>query len=448
MPAPAGYIPEVATPTAVSGAPAGYVPEQLPADVKITPKTPDDNAFDAISGFLRGAASVVPGVVEGIHHPLNALSDLWETHKEQFRKAAASGRAGDLEGAAQHVAGGLLPVFGPMASDFLDSVSDPNVDNAELAHKLGQIVGGKALVDNAGLAKKLGPAAEALRYADPAKDLSEVYKPSDPRFPERAPMAIADIKKNAPVKITSNEHLASTSPDQVVTPALKENRAAMQGWHQPVQNAGITGTPTNILTATRESVKSMADPVRRQAIVDEAAHQLAQEPLTPDRLKSLLEEKNGELSGFYSKDPGIQEAAKQAGALTGRSQALLEAQAKALRNEYYNLLDPKNGGAGPREIQRRYGAIKMLQDEASNGPTRNRILAETKGTPISKGATSLLNTANVIAGPLREGGIAEGLKSVKEPFTGTSDPLIERAFRNAPDAAPLPQAPPLQQRYP
>jgi hypothetical protein len=293
-----------------------------------------------------------------------------------------------------------------------------------------------------------------LLKADVSKDLINAYSPTDPRFNERAPGAAADIKKYAvdangnPVTITGNEHLASTSPTQVVTPALKANRAAMDAWHQPVQQAGITASPNNILRATQDSVKSMSDPAAKVRILDEAQGQLNQQPLTADRLKELIEEKNGELKGFYSKDPAEQAAAKQAGAASGKSQVLLEAQAQALRDEYYNMLDPQNGGAGPRELQRRYGAIKMLQDEASAGGTRNKILGETGGSTASRLTQAGLNTLDLVGAPFREGGLSEGLNRILAPFRGETDPLIKRAFANAPDSAPLPQAPPIQQRYP
>lgn len=346
--------------------------------------------------------------------------------------------------------GNILPLLTGKEDNPASEVLGGLTGDAALAGTLGLIAHGLSKLPVSDAVKK-------FTYADPAKDLINVYSPSDPRFLERAPGAVADIKANAPVKITSNEHLASVSPNEVVTPALQANREIMQQWHGPVQAAGFKAVPASILKATEDSLKSMSDPAKRSALMDESRRQILQEPLTADRLKSLLEEKNGELSGFYSKDESTRDAARQAGADSGKSQALLEAQKKAIANAYYNLLDPKNAGAGPREIQRRYGAIKMLQDEASNGSTRNRILAETSGSPMDKTVGAVKKAALALGesavgshfgGPA---GLAVGIpeaSTILNPFNGKSDPLIARAFRNAPEPTILPKAPPIEQRYP
>ncbi len=298
-------------------------------------------------------------------------------------------------------------------------------------------------------------AAGKLVKADPVKDLLTAHGPSsDVRYNERVPTALADINHNLPEgqQVTSNEHLATVSPEQRVKAALVENRRVMNKWHDPAQARGFTAQPDNILGATENSLKEMATPEQRANLMDQARSQVLQEPLTANRLKQLLEEKNGELAGYYSKDEGVREAAKAAGAVSGRSQAFLEAQAQQIRNEYYKLLDPENDGAGPREVNQRYGGIKILTDEAN--ANRNKILAETAGTPVSKTAKAVLNTAGIVVAPFKEGGLAEGFSNIPRPFRGKSDPHISRAFRNAPDYTPLPEPPAerdfagIQERYP
>lgn len=304
-----------------------------------------------------------------------------------------------------------------------------------LAHGLGRLLnaGGSALTTN-------------YKKADPVADLVPVYGPTDPRFPERAPVALADIKRSAG-PITSNEHLASMSPDYKAGKALTDNRITWNGWKDPVQQAGFTASPQPIMDASESSLKAMSTPKQRAALLDEARQKLTQQPLTPNRLEELLQEKNGELAPFYSKDDSVKASAKQAGALTGRSQAFLEAQAQAIRDTLYKLLDPQNDGAGPREVQRRYGGLKMIIDEASNGSTRNRIKGETPGSTGSKSIKSAAALAS-LPGKVFKGDVEEGVHNITLPFTGTSDPLIARAFRNAPEYTPLPQPTPITSRYP
>lgn len=351
-----------------------------------------------------------------------------------------------------HSVPGLIKAISTLPGIYQQPLSDEEVKNIQdIAHKqtldppgYSEIAGHMAAMGaNAallaatthGLVKGGGAALDALTKANPVKDLATIYPNLDPKTVESAPAALADIKKNAPNPITSNEHLASVSPDYAVGPALKENRDAMGMWHNRAQNVGAEAQPNAILQATQDSLKKMSDPARKAAIMDEVHNQISQEPLTPNRLKDLLEEKNGELKSFYDRDPAVQSAAQQAGASTGRSQALLEAQAKALRETYYNLLDPANGGAGPREVQSRYGGIKNLTSEANS--KRMAVQAETAGSIGEKAQNVALDLLN-IPGKAVTGDIAAPFKAIKKVVSGTTDPLVERIFKNAPDATPLP----------
>lgn len=311
----------------------------------------------------------------------------------------------------------------------------------------GDAIAAAVLGTTAHILSKAAPTFGKLTSADPVKDYIDLYGTRDPRAPERIPTALADIKEYSPVMITHNEHLASTSPDEIIkNGALAANRQAMDDWHYPVQRAGYTASPTNIIQATANSLKAMDDPERRAALLSEAQNKLTQEPLTPDRLRTLLEEKNGELQSFYSRDPSTQEAAKQAGAVSGRSQALLEAQAQAIRDTYYNLLDPEFQGARPREIQQRYGGIKMVQNDATDN--RTKILAETKGTQLGKVLETTISVPELAMSPLKEGGAFKAIQDIRGIWKGKSNPTIKRMFNNAPEYTPLPEAPPIEQRYP
>lgn len=423
------------------------IPSILPKEFtsKDAPDTLPSNYFDIETGANKAEShpfgDAVWDTVTGPLHPSNwpgllknIITGGQPVTDEDWDKAF------ELADAA-HDRDSLLPILTGDPKGSIEQYGGQLVGSALNAAVLGLMLKG-ATKSKASLAS-LG---DKLNKADTSKDLINAFgNPSDPRFIERSPIGASDIRQHGGETVTGIEHLASTSPTQVATRALEANREVMNRWHTPVQDRGLFASPNQILSKSLDTLKSMADPAKRQALMEDIQHRVSQEKLTPDRLKSLLEEKNGELSGFYSRDPAVQEAAKQAGADTGKSMALLEAQAQAIRDEYYNLLDPKNGGAGPREVQRRYGNIKMLQDEAT--AIRNKVAGETGGTPLSKAAKSALNLVDVVASPLKEGGVAEGLKGFTRPFKGHTDPLVARAFRNAPEYSPLPEAPHISERY-
>lgn len=290
-----------------------------------------------------------------------------------------------------------------------------------------------------GLHKGWSKASELSAGADPALDLIKTYKPRDARFKERVPGAIADIKQAAGANITGNEHLASVSPEEMVTPAFKQNRVAWDRYFAPAEERGVQAHGKQIIDATEESLKGSLSAEQRTAIMDEAVKRYGRN-IGVRELQEMLNEKNGELQPFYSKNDAVRSAAEQGGAITGRSQALLEAQGKAIRNTLYEALDPENKGAGPREIQRRYGAIRMLSNEANDA--RNAIEGEKAGTPAGKAAKTVLAGLDVLTAPLREGGLTEGFLKVPQQFRGSADPMIARAFRNAPEFQPYPEPAP------
>jgi hypothetical protein len=153
---------------------------------------------------------------------------------------------------------------------------------------------------------------------------------------------------------------------------LDENRDAWDQWK--ARSAGQYRDGTPVVNATAAALKNTISDPRAQAIVDEAQRVYGKN-LSADELESLLIEKNAELKQFYSQNPDVQAAAERAGADTLKSKALLEAQARAIRESLYNLMDPEGGGAGPRELQARYGALKAIQDAANDPAKRQAILA-------------------------------------------------------------------------
>jgi hypothetical protein len=158
---------------------------------------------------------------------------------------------------------------------------------------------------------------------------------------------------------------------------------------------------------------------------------------TVDQLRQLLREKNAELSSFYDKSTGKQ----QASVTSGAPQAVVKAQRDAIADTLYKALDPQGQGAAPREIQSRYGAMKELADSADK--RTNAINAEKPVSPAGA-ATSTAAAIADIPGKVLQGKTEEALSGVLSPFRGVSDPLIRRAFANVADAPPFPMPPPAQ----
>ncbi len=411
-------------------------------------KPQHERVLDVIGGFLRGAGGNIPDAASGIMHPIQSLHNMWNAQMGQYQQAKEDFSKGDYLHSYEHAAGGTVPVVGPSIAEFLVNLDKQNPPSAEeMAHSLGQIVGAKALMDYgpqavskvAELAKKgTSGAATAALKADPAKDLINAYGITDPRAPERLPQAVADLAHDSGTPIESNEHLATTSPkyDNAARKAFDTNRAVWQKWM--AQAGDKTINPDSIMQAAEESLKDFGDKEAKQRVMHDLEAKLHEEPLTGSRLEAINAQINAELqsNGFYSKDPAAQNAARNAGALTGRSQAFLESVGQKARNELYNMLDPEGEGAGPREVQRRYGGMKVLTNEATSA--RSPIYAETAGSFANKvdkaaGAISSLMSK----GP--KGEVTGPLEALRSAFEGKTNPVIKRAFSNAPEYSPLPE---------
>ncbi len=238
---------------------------------------------------------------------------------------------------------------------------------------------------------------------------------------------ILDQIKSGDVKLTSGlADLRATGrvqgpyANESVLDALPEakstNRAAWQAWMDRARGQARMGTP--IIQATAQALKQTINDPRAAAILDEASRQYNR-PLTADELYGLLEEKNAELKSFYSGSKEVQAAAERAGADTLKSKPLLEAQARTLRGMLYQMLDPEGQGAGPAEVQGRFGALKAIE-EAANA-RRTDIVSEHHVSPAESIAEFHIDPRKRIAANLK-----------------SSEWLIENAVNHAPAAPGLP----------
>ncbi|HVW86456.1 MAG TPA: hypothetical protein VHB50_17340 [Bryobacteraceae bacterium] len=345
--------------------------------------------------------------------------DLWQKAKNAYNH-------GDYTGAAAHALNyALNGIPGLQLGSALDEAGE-KFQRGDVGGGIGHTLGvatniaigakGPNIVD---LAMRAPATVGAVFEAHPDIALVKALRPtpSDANFIERLPDARADVA--AAGKVTNNETLLKTA-----AVARDMNRQAWEQWASPARDAGLQAAGAPIVQATVKSIPETLwreDPQQAQRIVD-TARQAYGDPLDVRTLETLLKEKNAELNAFYARAEGKQNAAVQ----SGSPEAVVKAQRDAIADSLYKLLDPQNEGAGPKEIQERYGAIRALEDAATR--RRNSIIAEQSVSPAGK-AVKVAQAAGKLAKLDPEAAV---------DTLGGSDSLIRRAFANTGPARPLP----------
>jgi hypothetical protein len=355
-----------------------------------------------------------------------------------WAKAKAAFDAKDYGGAAVHTLNYLLS---PIIGDSLDRAGEKfargdisggigdtlgTATNLITAVKMPQIA--EAVPKTAAAVANAPAAVRATFRANPETAMNKALVL--PKYVDPADMrqAIADVRAAETEPVTDNESLLRTIPA-----AKSANRAEFQKFIDRTGDATVSGAP--ILAATVKSIPETMwteNPEMAQKIIDGAKGY--SQDYTGQRLAKVLEEKNGELNSFYRRAPGAQQAAVQSGA----PEAVVKAQRDAAANTLYNFLDPENKGAGPRNIQTRWGIMDDLEDAAY--ARRNPILREQAVSPgeramdIGKAALSGIGKTAVgakIAGPFGALlGAGDTVADVSAAMRGKSDALIRRAFAN------------------
>jgi hypothetical protein len=367
--------------------------------------------------------------------------DAWQQAKDAYAK-------GNYKEAAEHALG-AFPVLGPPFNEAMNEARMPAPGASPDATHQGKTGEGLAHGVEAAapyvapeLARQAATAisggsnvVSGAMDADPAVAMTRALKPSpnNADFTAGLPDAMADIKTHGG-EVVNNEALKANSKV-----AMNKAQAALENWMQPARSAGVTANGNPIVQASADALPEtmwLEDPKTAQGLMQSVSKAYSRD-FTVDQLRQLLKEKNAELSSFYDKSTGKQNATVTSGA----PQAVVKAQRDAIADTLYKALDPRGQGAGPREIQARYGAMKELADAADK--RTNAINAE---KPVST-AGAVTSTAAALAdipGKVLQGKTEEALSGVTAPFRGTSDPLIKRAFANVGDAPPFP-IPPTQQ---
>lgn len=144
------------------------------------------------------------------------------------------------------------------------------------------------------------------------------------------------------------------------------------------------------------------------------AAQVYRQKFSLEDTEQLLLETNAELEGFYAQHAGAQRAALTANPTVMK----LNAQAKALRDAIYTTLDANGQGAVPRELQRRYGSLMEVEQEA-----KRRAMVAKRQQPDS--LSEQLSTAQA-AGDYARG----AYRLMRGDMSGAVDILAAKAQRN------------------
>lgn len=395
-----------------------------------------NQARDTAANDWEGVKGMVKSIPGAVAHPFDTmdkfLTNTADKSYENAREAKNFFQKGNYGDAAKNAVS-AIPFVGPpmaeMGSDIAHGdLGKAGVRGAEmyLAGKTPEAIGG-------GIGKVMSP-IKTLTKNDPLILGLRWSGLDNPHTLDRIPGVKTEHLHAGLSDIKTHGGGASTIED-VLKAAPKANQANRNAWEQWLGTVGDMPVHGNsIVKATEDSLSKTLNPRLKQRILDETKA-VFDKPHTATELEALLKEKNGELAPFYAKSDEVKNSAAQAGARTGRSQALLEAQVDEIRNLLYNHLDPSNGGIGPRELQQRYGAVKQLENAAN--AKRTEALA-------SKPASKLGGLGKQIAaivdapGKVFHGDTEGALSKFQNATGGTVDPLVHRAINAADDAMDFP----------
>jgi hypothetical protein len=371
--------------------------------------------------------------------------------------AAATAPVATALGTIGGIAGGKLAKASAKALG-----ADEDVQN--FAEDVGGFAGGAA-----GL-KAAKPASAALSRAkqrisdvrngivsDPKLTLTQALKPRSTAlgFTKSLEHALPDLKATEAVRgpIESVDSLLDA-----VNVAKKANR---QQWKQFTGPASEMGTQVDLSPLADAMIASASDtmqlehPEQYEALIATASKYRGKFPI--EKAESFLRDTNSELDAFYAKYPTAQRTSMRANPET----AALAAKADALRDALYNALDNPNLGDAPRALNRRYGALLDVEEEAQRRKNvAMRQQPENLTQQLSKvqayGKTAL-GAGKLAAGALSGSGrlAASGAGDVLEATAlrrgsdwmkeqQTTDALIRRAFKSfkgAPVDIPPPAKP-------
>jgi len=334
--------------------------------------------------------------------------------------AGQQARSGDVAGAAGTVVGayGVLPVAGYGLA------------------KTGQTVftkGGRQQ-----FAKGVSRQLEKLTPGEPTKMMTQALRPrsANIRFGPDMDRALPEIKLSEASlgrPITTIEDMLEAVKDAKKRvwgerEAITGNRDLMQINLSPVADA---------IEKTVGKRTLLHDPAKAKA-VKEFADKYRGRTFTLQEAEELLEGANAELKTYYAKNP----AARSVARAENPDIAALDAEAQWLRKRIYGELDQAGGGAAPRELSQRYGALRNTEEEIYR---RMNVAGRQAPMNLTEQLSGVVAARDMVMGAGRFifsggkdfGGLGQAMqgvatrqaaKAIKE--LNTTNALIERTFRN------------------
>lgn len=411
---------------------------------------------DTITGIAQAGKRILAGpqttgerAAVAVAGPLGLLAkDVAGAHVETGRKAVAAAKQGDAGSALGYGLATALPVLGPAAA-----AAGETIGEGEYARGAGQAVALLAGVKPKATAKAIGKGAQTVKdtataavpHTAPIPAMTKALRPAAraTNWPQTLNRAMPELKA-AEAKlgrpISSIDDLMEAT--KIAKRELRSQYEAMGG---PLAGAKIDGSPIadNMVRSISRKVL-LEEPEKAARIVDQA--NVYRRMFTVDELDDLLHTTNAELESYYNKYP----TAKRSAAAANPETAMLSAQADGMRKTLYEFLDSDGQGAAPREVNRRYGALREIEEQAMRRKNvAERQAPESLSEQLSKWEASgqiVRGGARVLTGDIG-GGVADMAGAVAKRKAATwikeqqtTNALIKSAFeRYKGKPVPVPQ---------
>ena len=426
-------------------------PPDLTPDEKISNTSYSDIWSNPKNGFLKkalqtavkgqnemghGVADVVsglPGAVAGVAHSLMPTRQIpvpggqfAEDAVTSLKKAKDLAAQGKWSEAAKNI-----PVVGGM----YDYAANHPVMQSAGALLGGEATGGVLKSGVAKLGEMPAPPTTVLGSTPTVRSVIGVLKPENAvKAVKDYPDAMARLKAEDPTLGQPNSDFLAQLKD-AIDGAMTENRHYYEGHVGPVKATGMTIPLNDIADSIVNSISPklrLEDPAGAKAL-EAIADRYRTKTTLPD-LENMLQETNAQVRAINKLAPGAASQAIRA----SETKAVLDAQAHAFRDTFYDSLNRYKVGDPVRAIQADYG--KLLGFKLDAEQLYNRVLRE--GVDPNSGVMGTLGkVASSVGHPVRTAGrlIGQALQS------GTDDvSTLQKAFKDFKGQAPAYPTPPVQ----
>ena len=420
---------ENGNPVSAAGSPPGVPKPPLPAGLT-GPMAGEENSIGG-AGNEPGLPAIVNQGLHQLGHAIPAFANSWKRGASDVIEGTEKTLSplaipALLAAPATTIAGFAGGTGGGMAGRAMAKSAGASPETSDLIGDIAGIAGGGA----GGAAGALGSrAARPLFRLNPGVAVNKVWRPQpgETNFPSVTPSAVSEIKTFA------GQPRGNADITAGIQPTIEAHQRALEGYLDRARELGTRIPGDSIVQSAARAIPetvAMEDPEGTARYIQNLTRAYGGRDFSPDEFRQFLREKNAASGPFFGQTPAGQSSSSMAGA----SPALRAAEASGIRESLYNALDPENEGWGPREIQRRTGTVKELEDAAQR--RQNQITQEKPLTPAGA-------FGNILTGPVRMLKLGRpdlAFTAMGHPFIGPSDAIIRQLGREAPGAPPLPSA--------